>query len=409
MQLSFVLDASTTGRGPILTSWSNNAKFAAIAGSNKYIIIVDNNGALYEKISPLSLYACTGLEWNRNSTILAILQSGAPQEVFLWNVSTKQMDIVNLELKDVIFMKWSTKDNLLAFGTSKGDVAIYDQDVKELRISDAKHKKRITCGDWSHDNKFAFASDDRQISIIDGKGKSFGQVKVKSRPTSIKFAGTCSEKLNTISVCMDRKTILLYDLDDPENALELAFQPRYGTIISFQWFKGSNIVISFSLGFLVVISTNLSEIGREQFCRRFDDDVLRDMAHCSFRQYVAICNDSCIKIIDMQGWSEWCKYDFHSKVGSIERVEWADHGKKLSVGTRIGYFYVFNLECNVLENGSEIANSSLLIQLMERPFSDCSFVMTVAIAFVLMAALTPHFFNQSLFNIAQALMHGAVV
>jgi len=56
-------------------------------------------------------------------------------------------------------------------------------------------------------------------------------------------------------VSMDRKTILLYNLDDPENALELAFQPKYGQIVSFKWFAGGYVMIAFSLGFLVVIST----------------------------------------------------------------------------------------------------------------------------------------------------------
>lgn len=71
---------------------------------------------------------------------------------------------------------------------------------------------------------------------------------------------------------MDRKTILLYNLDDPEvpftspscqgiecvvsqNALELAFQQRYGHIVAFKWFRDGYVVVGFSLGYLVVIST----------------------------------------------------------------------------------------------------------------------------------------------------------
>ncbi len=42
----------------------------------------------------------------------------------------------------------------------------------------SKHKKRVTCGDWSAENKFAFASEDRQITITTADGKTFGQVKV---------------------------------------------------------------------------------------------------------------------------------------------------------------------------------------------------------------------------------------
>ena len=81
-----------------------------------------------------------------------------------------------------------------------------------------------------------------------------------------------------MSVSMDQKTILLYNLDDPENALELAFQQRYGHIVSFKWFRDGYVMVGFSLGYLVVISTHLEEIGREQFCAKFHKDNLTDIA-----------------------------------------------------------------------------------------------------------------------------------
>ena len=69
------------------------------------------------------------------------------------------------------------------------------------------------------------------------------------------FGGNNNDRDNIVSVSMDRKTILLYNLDDPENALELAFQQRYGHIVSFKWFAGGYIMVGFSQDYLVVIST----------------------------------------------------------------------------------------------------------------------------------------------------------
>ena len=88
-------------------------------------------------------------------------------------------------------------------------------------------------------------------------GTTFGQVKVKSKPTKLTFGGNAQNprRENIVSVSMDRKTILLYNLDEPENALELAFQSRYGTIVNFHWFRDGFIMVAFSLGFVVVIST----------------------------------------------------------------------------------------------------------------------------------------------------------
>lgn len=46
-------------------------------------------------------------------------------------------------------------------------------------------------------------------------------------------------------------------------------------------------MVGFDNGFLVIISTHIAEIGREQFCARFHDDCpLRDIAYCPVRHKV---------------------------------------------------------------------------------------------------------------------------
>lgn len=137
-------------------------------------------------------------------------------QVLLWNFSTQVLDHVDLNMKDPTFMRWSKTSNQLAIGTGRGELLLYDRTNRTCWYANAKHKKRITCGDWNNENKFAFASDDRQITICSADGKTSGQVKVKSRPTNVKFGGNQEERENIVSVSMDRKTILLYNLDDPE-------------------------------------------------------------------------------------------------------------------------------------------------------------------------------------------------
>lgn len=34
---------------------------------------------------------------------------------------------------------------------------------------------------------------------------------------------------------MAKKTLFLYNLNDPENPIELAFQNRYGSIVAYKW------------------------------------------------------------------------------------------------------------------------------------------------------------------------------
>ena len=50
------------------------------------------------------------------------------------------------------------------------------------------------------------------------------QVKVKCRPLDVAFGGKQDQDECIVSVNMDGRTILLYNLHDQENALELAFQ-----------------------------------------------------------------------------------------------------------------------------------------------------------------------------------------
>ena len=93
------------------------------------------------------------------------------------------------------------------------------------------------------------------------------------------YCNTFSPVYIQVSVIVGQKTLFLYDLDNAENPIELAFQPRYGEIVSYKWLVTSQscgifwisvfnrygdgyIMIGFSNGFFVVISTDKSEIGQ---------------------------------------------------------------------------------------------------------------------------------------------------
>ncbi|KAG7396326.1 WD repeat-containing protein 19 [Phytophthora boehmeriae] len=103
---------------------------------------------------------------------------------------------------------------------------------------------------------------------------------------------------------MGGKTILLYDLNERENALELAFQARYGNIVSYQWFGNGYIIAGFSSGYVVIISTHLNEIGQEQYCAKFHEHSLREIVYNEANGTVATCGDNCIKVVRMSDWKE---------------------------------------------------------------------------------------------------------
>lgn len=73
----------------------------------------------------------------------------------------------------------------LAIGTNRGQVYIYDHATGDKTQAVSKHKRRILCGDWNLESKFAFGSEDRQITICLPDGRTFDQVKIKASPQSI--------------------------------------------------------------------------------------------------------------------------------------------------------------------------------------------------------------------------------
>jgi WD repeat-containing protein 19 len=84
----------------------------------------------------------------------------------------------------------------------------------------------------------------------------------------------------------------LFNLDDPENPIELAFQTRYGNVMAYEWFGDGYVLIGFSQGYFVAISTHMKEIGQELFQARNHRDTLTDIAVNSVLGRAASCGDN---------------------------------------------------------------------------------------------------------------------
>lgn len=127
-----------------------------------------------------------------------------------------------------------------------------------------KHSKAITCGAWSEDNLLALGSEDRTLSISNSDGDTIRVATLRAEPSNVQFSEMkqddrrsaavissstmTSGNENTVSLIVGGKTLYLFNLYDPENPIELAFQTRYGTIIAYNWFGDGYILIGFSQG-----------------------------------------------------------------------------------------------------------------------------------------------------------------
>jgi len=186
-----------------------------------------------------------------------------------------------------------------------GTVIIYDRTTEERVEVGARHKRRIVCGDWNHQDKLVFGSEDRQITICTSQGEVLDMVKLQSRPTdlSVWCKEDDEEAESMVGVNLEGRSLLLCNMDSKDvSALELAFQPYYGAIISFKSFGDGYLMVGFSLGYVVIVSTHENESGREQCCAKFHVEELRNVAYCHDTNMLASCGDSQVKLIDMTDW-----------------------------------------------------------------------------------------------------------
>ncbi len=85
------------------------------------------------------------------------------------------------------------------------------------------------------------------------------------------------------------KRIQLYNQDNPDDPVELAFKPSYGSIVTYKWFGDGQIMIGFSHGYFAAISTNESALGEELFGAKMHKGGLEDVAYCPALQRAATC------------------------------------------------------------------------------------------------------------------------
>ena len=108
--------------------------------------------------------------------------------------------------------------------------------------------------------------EDKVLTISDEVGDTMRTSQLRDSPTHIMFSEKKQDVRSqliegTVSCIVNKKIMFLYHIDDPENPIELAFQSKYGDLVNYQWYGDGYIMIGFSLGYLIVISTHAKEIG----------------------------------------------------------------------------------------------------------------------------------------------------
>jgi WD repeat-containing protein 19 len=124
--------------------------------------------------------------------------------------------------------------------------------------------------------------------------------------------------------------LFLLRLSEAEEPIELAFQPRYGHVVAYEWFGDGYILLAFSAGFLVAVSTHPREIGHELYQLQPHP---AGIAHLAVSQDAAATagTDSHLKLHSMSAETRQVL-----SVAGVTQVAWSADGQLLSAACSAG-------------------------------------------------------------------------
>ena len=163
----------------------------------------------------------------------------------------------------------------------------------------SKHSKKIISGAWSDSNLLALIGEDRVLTVSneegenvainslkgDGIGVQFSYMKLDDRPQT-------NSAQNCVSLILNKKQLFLLNLTDSENPILLSFQERYGFIVDYHWFGDGLIIIGFSSGVFIVVSTYYKEIGQELTQFKAHKEVLTTFSICLSTKKLATSSEN---------------------------------------------------------------------------------------------------------------------
>ncbi|XP_058458948.1 WD repeat-containing protein 19 isoform X2 [Malaya genurostris] len=333
------------GQGDVYFLWQTggSAQLMATTGSDGTVAIFNRRGQLVERIVLQGL--CAGFAWDKDGDILGIVTQNS-QQLIVWDANSRKKQSVDIGLRDPpSCIVWSKRASLLAVATSRGNLSIYNHlTTKRIPIL-GKHTKRITCGAWSTENILALGSEDKFLSLSNEEGDTLRSVQLRDIPSDMHFAEMKTDERvpgeNTISMILGKRTLFLYHLPEPDSPTELGFQQRYGSLIQHKWFGDGYVLLGFSQGHVVSISTHPKEVGQELWQVKNHRDSLNSIAVCKELELVASCGDNNIKIHSMANLQETVKILTLHDQAAMKNIEWSPDGQLLGVSTSQGAICVF--------------------------------------------------------------------
>uniref|UniRef100_A0ABI7Z671 WD repeat domain 19 n=1 Tax=Felis catus TaxID=9685 RepID=A0ABI7Z671_FELCA len=347
-----LIEKTWLGTAIQFTWQKTSGNYLAVTGADHIVKIFDRHG---QKRSEINLPGnCVAMDWDKDGDILAVIAEKSSC-IYLWDANTNKTSQLDSGMRDQMsFLLWSKIGSFLAVGTVKGNLLIYNRQTSRKIPVLGKHTKRITCGCWNAENLLALGGEDKMITVSNQEGDTIRQTSVRSEPSDMQFStmktdDRMSAAESTISVVVGKKTLFLYNLNEPDSPIDLEFQQRYGNIVCYRWYGDGYIMIGFSRGIFVVISTHIREIGQEIFQARDHKDSLTSIAVSQTLNKAATCGDTCIKIHDLAELKDmYAIINLDDENKGLGTLSWTDDGQLLALSTQRGSLHVFLTKLPIL-------------------------------------------------------------
>ncbi|CAG5102206.1 Similar to Wdr19: WD repeat-containing protein 19 (Mus musculus) [Cotesia congregata] len=332
------------GPGSVFISWRpGNSTHLATTGCDGVVSIYDRQGEIQERIQLMGL--CSEFGWDVDGDILAVITNNS-STIILWDATTNKKSQIDAGVRDTLTcMMWAKHACILAVGTQKGNLILYDHsNARRIPIL-GKHKKKIVCGAWSSEGILGLAGEDRILTISTADGDTRREIQLQGDPQDLKFGEMKTDSRtsgeNTISLIIGKVTLLLYNIRDPDNPIELAFQKRYGPIVTYKWYGDGYILVGFEAGYLISISTHIKEVGQELLQIKNHRDSLNDISLSLTAKKIATCGDNTLKIHGLQNIEETEKIITISGEAAVNSVEWSADGTMIAAVTHSGNVLIY--------------------------------------------------------------------
>uniref|UniRef100_A0A8C6ZUB4 WD repeat domain 19 n=1 Tax=Nothoprocta perdicaria TaxID=30464 RepID=A0A8C6ZUB4_NOTPE len=297
----FTLLEKTWSGSPVQFAWQKTlGNFLAVTG----------RGEKTSTFLSFSYSNCVAMDWDKDGDTLAIITDKS-SVIYLWDANTNKTSQLDSGMRDTMsVLLWSRVGTLLAVGTAKGNLLIYNRQTSRKIPVLGKHSKRITCGCWSTENLLALGGEDKIITISNQEGDTIRQTSVSSDPSDMQFS--------------------VMKTDERISTREIT------PIIGQEIFQAHNHKDNLSC---IAISQSLNK--------------------------AASCGDNCIKIHDLSDLREmYAIINLDDENKGADQMAWTDDGQLLVVSTRRGSLHVFLTKLPVLGDacGTRIAYLTSLLE-----------------------------------------------